>query len=111
MGLPLGLFEGLVGGLLVAIVLLDIFNSVIVPRPTVRGTLLSRSIIRPGWRAWRALGTRVAEINKREAMLAIYPPMALVLVLIAWVSLLAIGFGLLIHSLRGDFQPRAGILG
>jgi hypothetical protein len=107
----LGILEGFVGGLLVTIVLLDIFNSVIVPRPTVRGTLLSRSITRPGWRAWRALGTRVQEINKREAMLAVFPPMALVLVLIAWVILLAIGFGLLIHSLRGEFQPRPHILG
>jgi hypothetical protein len=111
MGFALGTLEGLAGGILVFIVLLDIFNSVIVPRPTERGTLLSRAIIRPGWGAWRSLATRVSEVNKRESMLAIFPPMALVLVLIAWVSLQAIGFGLLIHSLRGDFQPRPGILG
>jgi hypothetical protein len=111
MGFPLGILEGLAGGLLVLIVLLDVFNSVIVPRPTVRGTLLSRSIVRPGWQAWRALGTRISGVNKREAMLAIFPPLALVLVLVAWVSLQAIGFGLLIHALRGDFHPRPGILG
>jgi hypothetical protein len=111
MELALGILVGLVGVLLVLVVLLDIFNSVIVPRPTMRGTLLSRSIIRPGWRAWRSLATRVSEVNKREAMLAIFPPMALVLVLIAWVTLQAIGFGLLIYSLRGDFQPHPRILG
>lgn len=111
MGFPLGILEGLAGGLVVLIVLLDVFNSVIVPRPTVRGTLLSRSIVRPGWQAWRALGTRISGVNKREAMLAIFPPLALVLVLVAWVSLQAIGFGLLIHALRGDFHPRPGILG
>ena len=111
MGFALGVLEGLVGAFLVLVVLLDIFHTVIVPRPTVRGTLLSRSIIRPGWRAWRSVATRIGEVNKRESMLAIFPPMALVLVLIAWVTLQAIGFGLLIHSLRGDFQPRPGILG
>jgi len=111
MGSALGILEGLAGGLLVGVVLLDVFNSVIVPRPTVRGTLLSRSIIRPGWRGWRALGTRVSGVNKREAMLAIFPPMALVLVLIAWVILLAVGFGLLIYALHGDFRPNPGILG
>ena len=112
MELPLGILEGLVGGLLVVIVLLDIFNSVIVPRPTVRGTLLSRSIIRPGWRAWRAMGTRVKAPSKRESMLAIFPPMALVLILISWVILEAAGYGLIIHALRGDFQPRPpGIIG
>jgi hypothetical protein len=111
MGFPLGILEGLAGGLLVLIVLLDVFNSVIVPRPTVRGTLLSRSIVRPGWQAWRALGTRISGVNKREAMLAIFPPLALVLVLVAWVSLQAVGFGLLIHALQGDFHPRPGILG
>jgi hypothetical protein len=110
--LALGILEGLVGGLLVAIVLLDIFNTVIVPRPAVRGTLLSRSIIRPGWRAWRAIGTRVKTPNKRESMLAIFPPMALVLILITWVILEAAGFGLIIHALHGDFRPRSpGILG
>jgi hypothetical protein len=97
---------------LVVLVLLDIFNSVIVPRPAVRGTLLSRSIIRPGWQAWRALGTRMKTPNKRESMLAIFPPVALVLILITWVIMEAAGYGLIIHSLRGDFQPRPpGILG
>ena len=111
MSFTLGILEGLAGGLLVLVVLLDIFNSVIVPRPTMRGTLLSRSIIRPGWRAWRALGTRASEVNKRESMLAVFPPMALVVVLIAWVILLTVGFGLVIHSLRGDFHPSPGIRG
>jgi hypothetical protein len=111
MMLALGILEGLAGGVLVLIVLLDIFNSVIVPRPTMRGTLLSRSIIRPGWRAWRALGTRARDVNKRESMLAIFPPMALILVLVAWVILLILGYALLIHSLRGDFRPLPGIRG
>jgi hypothetical protein len=112
MELPLGILEGLVGGLVVVIVQLDIFNSVIVPRPAVRGTLLSRSIIRPGWRAWRAMGTRIKTPNKREAMLAIFPPVALVLILIAWVFFEGAGYGLIIHALRGDFQPHTpGILG
>jgi len=108
----LAILEGLVGGFLVVVVLLDIFNSVIVPRPTLRGTLLSRSIMRPGWRAWRAMATRIKAPNQGEAMLAIYPPVALVLILIAWVVLEAAGFGIIIHTLRGDFQPRPpGVIG
>jgi hypothetical protein len=45
-------------------------------------------------------------------MLAIFPPMALVLILISWVILEAAGYGLIIHALHGDFQPRPpGIIG
>ncbi len=58
------------------------------------------------------MGTRIKTPNKGEAMLAIFPPVALVLILVAWVILEAAGYGLIIHTLRGDFQPRPpGVIG
>ena len=104
MDLGLRVVEGVTGIALVMAILLDIFNGVIVPRPTVRGTWLSRGLTRPGWRAWRALGSRATDVNKRESVLGIFPPVALVGTLVAWVAAEVFGYGLVVHALRADFS-------
>ncbi|MEA2645502.1 MAG: hypothetical protein QOE92_585 [Chloroflexota bacterium] len=107
----LAVAEGIAGAIVVFAVLLDIFNGVIVPRPTVRGTWLSRNLTRRLWRVWRTVGSRTSDINKRESVLAIYPPAALVVILGAWVTAEVVGFGLLVHSLRNDFGNPPSLVG
>ncbi len=111
MGIFLRVLEGVAGGMLVFLVLVDIFNGVVVPRPTARSTLISRWTIRPGWRLWRAVGTRAKSVNKRESMLGVFAPAILVILLLVWIVVEAVGFGLLVHALRQNFTPAPGILG
>jgi hypothetical protein len=107
----LRVLEGTVGGLLVLIVLVDVFSGVVVPRQTARSTPISRSIMRPGWRMWRWVGNRASDPVKREAMLGVFAPLVLVVILAVWIVFEVVGFGILVHSLRGGFTRSPGILG
>ena len=111
MGTVLGVVEGVVGGLLVVLVLVDIFNAVVVPRPTARSTFISRSTVRPGWRLWRSVGGRAKTINKRENILGVFAPAILVILLMVWIVIEVLGYGLLVHALREHFTPHPRILG
>lgn len=103
--------EGAAGIVVVFSVLLDIFSGVIVPRPTARSTIISRSTVRPAWRVWRMIGNRASTVGKREAVLGIFAPSILVILLLLWVSFEVVGYGLLVHSIDGDFTPHPGLLG
>ncbi|MFY9614812.1 MAG: hypothetical protein WAT58_05380 [Candidatus Dormiibacterota bacterium] len=103
--------EGVAGAALLLIVLVDIFNAVIVPRPTARSTSISRYTIRPIWRLWRAVGNRSTSITKREAILGIFAPAAIVILLVVWILLEILSYALLVHALRADFTPQPRFFG
>jgi hypothetical protein len=86
-------------------ILNDIFQGVVVPRPTPARYRLSRLVVVTGWRAWRWLGLRVSSTNGRERMLGTFAPAALVVLLALWVAGLIVGFGLQFYALRDQLQP------
>jgi len=97
--------EFLLGVAVTLFILNDVFQSVVVPRPTPARYRLSRWVIVPGWRLWRWLGLRMASSNERERMLGTFAPLAVVVLLLVWVSGLIIGFGLQFHALRDQIHP------
>lgn len=102
--------EIVLGIFLVLAVLVDVFESVVVPRPTP-GLRASSFLARVTWPAWRrvALSGRLAE--RRERLLADYAPLFLVALLLAWVVGLAVGYGLVLHALRDEIRPRPDDVG
>jgi hypothetical protein len=56
------------------------------------------------WRAWRALGGRIASERGRERFLAVYGPLSLLGLLVVWVLLLLAGWGLVWWVLRSQVQ-------
>src|ERR1700738_5709488 len=56
MALMLETFEVILGIAVVFYILNDVFQSVVVPPPTPARYRLTRWVVRPGWRSWRALG-------------------------------------------------------
>jgi hypothetical protein len=97
--------ELVVGLALVWIVLRDLFVGVIVPRPA-RGALRpSNLLVRWSWRAWRWIGNRSTVVNTREARLGAFGPAALILLLVAWVVGLIIGYGLILDAVRDQLRP------
>jgi hypothetical protein len=101
----------LLGGLVVALVLYDLFQSVVLPRPAV-GRIRPTSLLgRPLWLMWRWVGTRVVEGRKRESVLAAYGPLLVLLFLTMWVGLLVIGYGLVLFGLRAQIRPGLDNLG
>ena len=85
--------------LVIAVVLWDAFETVILPRRVSRRFRLARVYARTTWRAWTAFIRRLPTIERREATAAIYGPIALLALLALWVSLLIVAFALLLWGL------------
>jgi len=97
--------EMAIGLSLVWIVLRDLFVGVIVPRPA-RGALRpSNLLVQWSWRAWRWIGNRSTDVVTREARLGAFGPAALILLLVAWVLGLIIGYGLILDAVREQVKP------
>ena len=94
-----GLFVAL-GLTIVYIVILDVFQSAIVPRPVSRALRLSAYLSVQGWRIWSTVMMRVRDNDRREDILGIYAPLLLVSLLGFWVATLIAGYGLIFYGLR-----------
>ena len=99
------IIEFLAGLFVVFIMLDDVFQSVLVPRPTPAGFRLTRVVIRSTWRAWRSFGLRSSSSEKRERMLGSFAPAVLVLLLLVWLAGLILGFGLMLFAVRTQTHP------
>ena len=98
-------FQLIIGCLLVALVLHDVFQSVIVPRWSSRRGRVAPLFIDKMWPLWRSWAQRKPAGDAREDFLGIYAPFALMLTLVLWVGFLLCGFGLVFWSLRYHFKP------
>jgi ion channel len=99
-------FELFAGIALVAVVLYDVFETVVVPRRTGRFLRLSPLIIRWLWPLWRRYGARLYPAWRREDFLGTFAPLALVLLLVTWEISLIVGFGLVMHALQDQIAPK-----
>jgi len=97
--------EVILGLSVVVYILNDVFQSVVVPRPTPARYRLTRWVVRPGWRAWRAIGLRTGSSGKRERILGTFAPLVVVVLLVLWLSGLVLGFGLIFYGLRTHLHP------
>ena len=105
MAFMLRLPEVLIGIAIVAYILNDLFQSVVVPRPTPARYRPTRWVIRPGWRLWRALGLRTRSADSRERTLGTFAPLIVVVLLVLWLSGLILGFGVIFYGLRDYVRP------
>lgn len=105
MALMLDALELILGIGVVAYVLNDVFQSVVVPRPTPARYRITRWVVRPGWRAWRAMGLRTSSAGERERMLGMFAPLVVVVLLVLWLSGLVLGFGLVYFGLGAQLHP------
>jgi len=90
------------GTVIVAWILWDVFQTVIVPRPTPTRVRFARFLTRGMWRIWRARAVRAGSSMAREKMLGSFAPLLVVVLLGAWVSFLILGYGLILFGLRSE---------
>jgi hypothetical protein len=100
----LDLVVGLAGVAVVVLIASDVFQSVIVPRPTYAMRPSAR-ISRWGWRLMGLIGERVSNPERQEALFGVYAPMLLTTLMIFWICGLTFGFGLIFYALRGELTP------
>jgi Ion channel len=94
--------------LLIMAVLLDAFETIILPRRVVRRLRLTRTFYRSTWTAWRTLGSRLPTGPLRESFLSTYGPLSLLLLLALWAVTLVFGFGMLQWSLGSNLRDPQG---
>ena len=83
------------GILLIAIVLWDAFETIILSRRVSRKLRLTRLFYWLTWRPWRAVALRMRPGNPRENYLSIYGPLSLIVLLVLWAVSLIVAFALL----------------
>lgn len=87
-----------VGLLLLIWTFLDVFRTLVMPRAARGRFRLSRLLFRPLWRPWRWVGVRRGTRVGREHILAAAAPFFFFVLLVAWVSLAVLGYGLILWS-------------
>jgi hypothetical protein len=94
---------GVLGGILVALMLVEIFLTFLLPRRVKRDPRIVRSLFVFGWRPWRRLARRLPH-RAADTMLGIYGPLGLLLNLVLWVIGLMIGYACLEWALRSELH-------
>jgi hypothetical protein len=92
-------FVVLVSVFMIVTVLWDGFETVVLPRRVARRLRLTALYARGTWHAWSAVARRVSSLGRRESLLAVYGPLALLILLALWAALLIIAYGLLYWGL------------
>jgi hypothetical protein len=84
-------------------VLLDAFQTIILPRRATGRVRLTRLFYIATWKPWRFLANRIHHPRKRETAFSFYGPLSLILLLALWAALILLGFGLVFYSLGTPF--------
>lgn len=97
--------EAAIGIVILAVDFYDVFQSVVLPRPSVGKLRVSTWILRPLWATWRWLGNRESHIDRRENWLGTFGPVGLMALLAFWSLSSILGYSLILDSIRDQIQP------
>ena len=94
----------LLGAGVIALVLLDAFETIILPRRVTRRFLrITRFFYRVTWFPW-SRGARLLSGARRESYLGFYGPLSLIFLLVVWAAGLIIGFALIHTGIRSTLS-------
>src|ERR1700679_215930 len=93
----------LAGSFLLAFVLLDAFQTIILPRRPVGRFRITRLFFLVTWYPWTALAGIVPSRRSREQLYSAYGPLALLVLFIFWALLLIVAYGLIFFGLGTVF--------
>jgi hypothetical protein len=84
-----------IGLLIILVILLEAFETIVLPRRVSRRFRLTRIFYRSTWIPWSALARRISSSSWQEAYLGFYGPLSLILLIGVWVVGLIMGFAIL----------------
>ena len=106
------LLWAIIGIVLIGVVLLDAFETIVLPRRATRRLRLARLVFRSTWQLWSAPARgRWHSGERRETYLSYYGPFALLLLIGVWSIGLIGGFALLLWGLGGQLVATGGDAG
>jgi len=83
---------GIAGVVLVAVVLWEAFETIILPRRVTRVIRVTRLMYLLTWRPWSALAQAIPNNRRREKLLSFFGPMSLIILLTIWAFGILFGF-------------------
>jgi hypothetical protein len=92
------------GILLLALAFWDLFETVVVPRPTPGWFRIGRYLVRGSWRGLRAIHDGRPG-RSYDRVLGLFAPAATMALLAAWLVALIFGYGLVLFALRDELRP------
>jgi Ion channel len=97
------------GVILIVVVVWDLFETIVVPRPTPGRFRIGRYVVRGSWRFFRAVGSRGDASH--DILLGLFAPAATLVLLLAWLATMIAGYGLILFALRDQLTPSPPDLG
>ncbi len=85
----------ILGLFIVAVILWDSFETIILPRRVMRPIRLTRLFYQSTWRPWSALGSRMRSPKRRENFLSFFGPLSLLMLFSVWAAGLIFAFAIL----------------
>ncbi|HTT24888.1 MAG TPA: ion channel [Candidatus Sulfotelmatobacter sp.] len=92
------------GVAIIWVVLLDAFETVVLPRRVLRNFRLTAYFYRRTWIPWRSIARRIKKASRQHNFLAYFGPLSLFLLLVVWAAGLIFGFALLQYGIGGHEQ-------
>lgn len=92
------------GIIIILAVLLDAFETVVLPRRVQRTFRLTSWFYRNTWRPWTSMSRHIKSGNRREAFLSYFGPLSLLTLLVFWAAGLILSFALLQFGLGEHVQ-------
>lgn len=103
---------GIIGVLLIATGLWDVFETIVLPRRVTRRVRLTRLFYRVTWKPWFLIAHTIEKKHKRrEIFLSIFGPLSLLALLVVWAVTVVFGFAMVhwaIGSRVGAIGTRSG---
>jgi hypothetical protein len=93
------------------VVLLDAFQTIILPRRASGRFRLTRLFYRTTWSPWVFVASRLHDLRRRETMFSFYGPMSLIFLLALWAGGMLLGFALVYYALGSPFTDAGGQAG
>ncbi len=89
------ILAAIAGVVLIIGILIDSFESIVLPRRVSRRFRLSRFFYMVTWLQWSAIARKMRPGNRREYYLSYFGPLSLILLLVFWVAILVVAVALL----------------
>ena len=86
------------------VVLLDAFQTIILPRRATGRFRITRIFYGLTWRPWAFTANLMHDVRKRETAFSFYGPLSLIFLLVLWAAGLVLGFGLIYRSMGSPFN-------
>jgi hypothetical protein len=98
------IFAAVLGLIVILMVLLDAFETVVLPRRVLRHFRLTAWFYRRTWIPWRNIARRIKPASRQQNFLGYFGPLSLIMLLGFWAAGLILGFALIQYGIGGHEQ-------